>query len=77
MTEQTSYVWPLSWGPSYKVSFAISACMSALAIVMCFFFRTHLSFLNKLAEDDDQEFGISSRLSGEARGVSKSFRYML
>jgi len=59
--------------------------MGALAIVMCYFFRVHLAFLNKLAEDgelDYRELGISSQLGdgggdGEARGVPKSFRYML
>jgi len=39
-----------AWSPSYKIPFAICACMSTLAIMMCFLFRAHLVFLNKLAE---------------------------
>ena len=52
--------------------------MSALAIVMCFFFRAHLALLNRLA-DGDQELGITLQPGEgeESRGVSKSFRYML
>ena len=57
--------------------------MSALAIVMCLFFRAHLVFLNRLDENVngglDIEDPVGFRLdgNGEVRGVLKACRHML
>ncbi|KAF9058143.1 major facilitator superfamily domain-containing protein [Panaeolus papilionaceus] len=52
-----SYIWPRSWGPSYNMSFTITAFMSALAILMCVIFRAHLASLNRKAERLEAETG--------------------
>jgi len=61
-----SYLWPLSWGPTYNISYSICIVMSAVSIAMCFVFRRHLSWLNNKAGKLEIE-------SGDTVG----YRYML
>ncbi|KAJ8475141.1 hypothetical protein ONZ45_g15708 [Pleurotus djamor] len=53
-----SYVWPSGWGPTYRYSYAICISTNALTIIMCFAFRQHLTFLNKRAEEKEEETGV-------------------
>ncbi|TFK75966.1 MFS general substrate transporter [Pluteus cervinus] len=61
-----SYVWPLSWGPSYWNSYAICILMISIAIFMCYRFRRHLAQLNE-----------SKRQLEEQRGEPAGYRYLL
>ena len=61
-----SYIWPESWGPSYRYSYAICIATNGLGIVMIIALRTHLRALNKKAEKEEQE-----------KGLSKGYRYLL
>ena len=60
------YLWPLSWGPTYNISYSICIVMSVVSIAMCFIFRRHLSWLNRKA----------SKLEIE-RGDTVGYRYIL
>ena len=61
-----SYIWPQSWGPSYRYSYAICIATNGLSIVMIIALRAHLKALNKEAEKEEQE-----------RGLPKGYRYLL
>ncbi len=61
-----SFVWPLSWGPTYNNSYYICMLMSSLSIVMCVVFRLHLASLNRHLEEAE---------GSQIRG--KGYRYML
>ncbi|KAF8974312.1 MFS general substrate transporter [Flammula alnicola] len=61
-----SYIWPLSWGPTYNTSYTICIFMGALSIAMCLIFRIHLAWLNHEADESEGE-----------RGSGKGYRYML
>jgi len=47
-----SYVWPTSWGPSYRYSYVICIFANGLAIAMCYIFRQHLALLNRKAQKE-------------------------
>jgi len=61
-----SYIWPKTWGPSYKNSYAICIATNGLAIVMIVIYRAHLASLNKKEEEREQ-----------AEGRPKGYRYLL
>jgi hypothetical protein len=61
-----SYIWPKSWGETYRYSYAICIAADGLSIVMILAFRAHLMALNKKAEKEEQE-----------RGLPKGYRYLL
>lgn len=60
-----SYVWPTSWGPTYRNSYSICIATNALCIVMCYVFKLHLESLNK------------ALAKSEGSSQSKGFRYLL
>ena len=60
------YLWPLSWGPTYNISYSICVVMNAAGIAMCFAFRRHLFSLNHKADKLEIE-----------RGDTIGYRYML
>ncbi|KAI0065885.1 sugar transporter [Artomyces pyxidatus] len=64
-----SYVWPTVWGPTYRHSYAICISCQGLTIVMLWFFRRHLQYLNNEMDRQDAEEGKGD----EERG----FRYIL
>ncbi|KAI0089164.1 MFS general substrate transporter [Irpex rosettiformis] len=53
-----SYVWPSTWGPSYRNSYAICIATNGLTIVMCFIFKKHLEALNRREEVKENEDGL-------------------
>ena len=61
-----SYIWPQSWGPSYRYSYAICIATNGLGVVMILAFRAHLRILNEKAEKEEQE-----------KGLPKGYRYIL
>lgn len=61
-----SYIWPTSWGETYRYSYAICIATNGLGIVMILAFRAHLKALNEKAEKEEQE-----------RGLPKGYRYLL
>lgn len=61
-----SYIWPKSWGPTYRYSYGICIATNGLGIVMILAFRAHLKALNEKAEKEEQE-----------RGLPKGYRYLL
>ncbi|KAF9055118.1 MFS general substrate transporter [Hymenopellis radicata] len=61
-----SYIFPLSWGPTYSKSFAVCILASVMGLCMCWVFRKHLALLNERETER------------EARaGVAKGYRYTL
>ncbi|KAJ6515938.1 MFS general substrate transporter [Mycena sanguinolenta] len=50
-----SYIWPSTWGPSYRASYSICIFASTLGILFSFMFRQHLAFLNAQAEMEEAE----------------------
>ncbi|KAF8812398.1 MFS general substrate transporter [Phlegmacium glaucopus] len=61
-----SFIWPLSWGPTYNISYFICIVMNIASIAMCFAFRHHLSRLNHKAGKLEIE-----------RGDTVGYRYIL
>ncbi|KAJ7368244.1 MFS general substrate transporter [Mycena albidolilacea] len=61
-----SYIWPSTWGPSYKASYSICIFASTLGILLCFMFRQHLASLNASAERIEAEMD-----------EPKGYRYLL
>ncbi|KAG1820238.1 sugar transporter [Suillus subaureus] len=62
-----SYIWPSSWGPTYRFSYGICIASGGTAIIMVWVFKQHLISLNKKLEREEQEKGIKE----------KGFRYLL
>lgn len=62
-----SYIWPLSWGPTYRYSYGICIAASGTAIIMAWIFKQHLISLNEKLKREEQEKGIKE----------KGFRYLL
>lgn len=62
-----SYIWPSSWGPTYRYSYGICIAGSGTAIIMAWVFKQHLILLNKKLEREEREMGIKE----------KGFRYLL
>jgi len=61
-----SFLWPVSWGPTYNKSYSICILMSIVSITMCFVFRRHLSWLYHKAGKLEME-----------RGDTLGYRYIL
>ena len=61
-----SYIWPSTWGPTYRYSYGICIAANGLGIVMILAFRSHLKGLNEKAEEEERE-----------RGLPKGYRYIL
>ena len=61
-----SYIWPKSWGETYRYSYAICIAANGLAIIMILGFRAHLKGLNEKAEKEEQE-----------KGLPRGYRYLL
>ncbi|KAJ7498972.1 MFS general substrate transporter [Mycena latifolia] len=61
------YVWPSTWGPTYRNSYAICIACSGTTIVMCLFFRQILISANRKLDKEEEEAGVKTR----------GFRYML
>ncbi|KAF7301632.1 MFS general substrate transporter [Mycena indigotica] len=57
-----SFIFPSSWGPSYRTSYSICMCASSVGILLSFVFRQHLASLNakqvrrELEEDEPQGY---------------------
>ncbi|TFY60003.1 hypothetical protein EVJ58_g5425 [Rhodofomes roseus] len=62
-----SYVWPSSWGPTYRNSYAICIATCGCAIVMSYIFKLHLESLNRQMDKEEREKGITE----------KGFRYLI
>ncbi|EIW75723.1 sugar transporter [Coniophora puteana RWD-64-598 SS2] len=62
-----SYIWPSTWGPTYRYSYGICIACSGLSIVMCYFFKLHLKSLNERFDREEAEKGQTTR----------GFRYLL
>ncbi|KAF8154966.1 major facilitator superfamily domain-containing protein [Crassisporium funariophilum] len=52
-----SFLYPVNWGPSYRISFVLNIVASALVVALCYFFRYHLSKLNQKAEEEERTRG--------------------
>ncbi|EGN93087.1 hypothetical protein SERLA73DRAFT_98475 [Serpula lacrymans var. lacrymans S7.3] len=61
-----SYIWPSNWGPTYRYSYGICIATSGTAVVMSWVFRQHLAYLNRKAEEEEEE-----------KGMEKGYRYLL
>ena len=61
-----SYMWPKTWGPTYRYSYWICIATNVLGIVMILGFRAHLKALNEEAEKEERE-----------KGLPKGYRYLL
>ena len=61
-----SYIWPKTWGPTYRYSYGICIAANGLAIVVILVFRAHLKALNEKAEKEEND-----------RGLPKGYRYLL
>ena len=61
-----SYIWPQSWGPTYRYSYAICIVTNGVSIVMILILRAHLKALNERAEKEEREMGLP-----------KGYRYLL
>ena len=61
-----SYVWPKSWGPTYRYSYGICIAANVLAIILILGFRAHLKALNEKADKEERE-----------KGLPKGYRYLL
>jgi len=62
-----SYVWPASWGPTYRNSYAICIATSGFAIFLCWTLRLHLIALNRQLDQEEEDQNIKV----------KGYRYML
>ena len=62
----SAYMWPATWGPTYRYSYWICIATNMLAIVMILGFRAHLKALNEKAEKEERE-----------KGLPKGYRYLL
>ena len=60
------YMWPKTWGPTYRYSYWICIATNVLGIVMILGFRAHLKALNEEAEKEERE-----------KGLPKGYRYLL
>ncbi|KAF8515448.1 MFS general substrate transporter [Gautieria morchelliformis] len=52
-----SYVWDISWGPTYRKSYGICVVTAGFTIIMCYIFRQHLVHLNKRIERKERAVG--------------------
>ncbi|KAG8730473.1 hypothetical protein FRC10_002678 [Ceratobasidium sp. 414] len=84
-----SYVWPKTWGPTYRKSYSICIGCFALAIIMAFGMRVHLISLNKRLERGEEVEGMRERTDAieeaaeledvpveELRARRKGFRFL-
>ncbi|KAI0729325.1 MFS general substrate transporter [Fomitopsis betulina] len=54
-----SYVWPSSWGPTYRYSYAICIATSGWAIFMSYVFKRHLESLNREMAEEERRKGVT------------------
>ncbi|KAJ7179202.1 MFS general substrate transporter [Mycena filopes] len=64
-----SYVWPSTWGPTYRNSYAICIACSGTTIVMCLLFRWSLIIKNRQLDREEEE--------DVKKEGGHGFRYML
>ncbi|THH31322.1 hypothetical protein EUX98_g2895 [Antrodiella citrinella] len=62
-----SYVWPSTWGPTYRNSYAICISCAGFAIVLCYVMKLHLQSLNRQLDRVEEEKGVKI----------KGFRYLV
>ncbi|CAK7202227.1 hypothetical protein SEUCBS139899_004949 [Sporothrix eucalyptigena] len=87
-----SYMWPSSYGPSFRKSFGITTAMYGLTIILNFVFRQTLVAANKklasgeavafedhsdLAKLDKQLDSVAGPSAGHVEIAKREFRYML
>ncbi|KAH7914086.1 major facilitator superfamily domain-containing protein [Hygrophoropsis aurantiaca] len=65
-----AYVWPTSWGPTYRYSMAICLACTVLVIGMCWIMSRHLAALNRRSEENENSG------SGE-EDITQGFRYLV
>ncbi|TFY83064.1 hypothetical protein EWM64_g950 [Hericium alpestre] len=56
-----SYIWPSSWGLTYRNSYAITISCHGLTIVMLAIYRRHLRQLNKKLDLEDEAKGVTEK----------------
>ncbi|KAH6914699.1 sugar transporter [Coprinopsis sp. MPI-PUGE-AT-0042] len=56
-----SYVWPTSWGPSYRNSYGICVATSATSVFMCWLFKQQLLRQNKKLDADEEAKGVKQK----------------
>lgn len=81
-----AYIWPIKYGPYYRISFGASLAILGTAVLAAFILRTYLVRLNKKLERNEvTAFGLeegqqATQLEGETPGQAKervqSFRYL-
>jgi len=84
-----SYVWPKTYGPTYRKSYGITISCFGCGILMCLFLRQHLISLNRRLDEGEGEVALAKRrdtvleaaaLEGitneEAMRRAKGFRYL-
>jgi len=56
-----SYMFPTSWGPTYRKSYTICIAGFAISMLMSLIFRQHLISLNKRMDGEEgREYGVES-----------------
>lgn len=73
-----SYIWPIKYGPFYRVSFGASLAILGAAFCAAFTLRTYLRYLNKKLECEENAGEIGVELHGEnlEQSKEKGFRYL-
>ena len=61
-----SYIWPKTWGPTYRYSYGICIAANGLAIIMILAFRVRLKVLNERVGNEEKE-----------KDLPKGYRYLL
>ncbi|KAF8231887.1 sugar transporter [Tricholoma matsutake] len=56
-----SYVWPSTWGKTYKNSYAICIATSGTAIIMLWITKLYLESLNKKLDQEEEEQGVKTK----------------
>lgn len=59
LTGSRRYVWPSSWGPTYRYSYAICIATSGWAIFMSYVFKRHLESLNREMAEEERRKGVT------------------
>ncbi|EGN94397.1 hypothetical protein SERLA73DRAFT_77799 [Serpula lacrymans var. lacrymans S7.3] len=62
-----SYIWPSTWGPTYRYSYAICIVAAVVFAVMCYVMSAHLISLNKKIEKEEEDNGV----------LTPGFRYLV
>ncbi|TBU64085.1 sugar transporter [Dichomitus squalens] len=56
-----SYVWPSTWGPTYRKSCGICITTAGCVVVMCYIFKLYLERLNRELAEDERRKGAEDR----------------